>query len=103
MPQLLGEAARLVRSKNAGPFWLTFDVFLPTPELFAAASHSALTDPQWFADIYGVSSADVEIHLVASILAIKVSIPRPCVQGSLGDNDQHGGQQYVPLLGIEVP
>ena len=25
-PILLGELAKLIRSKNAGPFWITFDI-----------------------------------------------------------------------------
>jgi Domain of unknown function (DUF4387) len=36
-------------------------------------------------------------------LAMKFSIPRPVFQGDLGDTDMHGGQQFVPLMGIEVP
>jgi hypothetical protein len=35
-------------------------------------------------------------------LAIKASIPRPIFQGELRDGDCYGGQQYVPLLQIEV-
>jgi len=25
------------------------------------------------------------------------------VQGDLGDGDMHGGQQFVPLMNIEIP
>jgi hypothetical protein len=35
-------------------------------------------------------------------MAIKASMPRPIVQGELEDGDCYGGQQYVPLLQIEV-
>jgi Domain of unknown function (DUF4387) len=38
-----------------------------------------------------------------AIRAIKVSFPRPVVQGSRNDSDLHAGQQYVAILGIEVP
>jgi len=35
--------------------------------------------------------------------AFKFSIPRPLVQGDLGDGDLHGGQQFIPLMDIEIP
>ena len=35
-------------------------------------------------------------------LAIKVSFPRPQSSGSRHDSDVYGGQQYAPLLGLEV-
>jgi hypothetical protein len=34
--------------------------------------------------------------------AFKFSIPRPIVQGNLGDGDMHGGQQFIPLMDIEI-
>ena len=36
-------------------------------------------------------------------LAIKASIPRPIAQGDVRDSDGHGGQQYAPLMDIEIP
>ena len=35
--------------------------------------------------------------------AFKFSIPRPLPQGDLGDGDLHGGQQFTPLMNIEIP
>jgi len=32
-----------------------------------------------------------------------VSFPRPQSSGSKHDSDVYGGQQYAPLLGLEVP
>jgi hypothetical protein len=34
---------------------------------------------------------------------LKFSMPRRVPQGDFGDGDMHGGQQYAPLLDIEVP
>jgi hypothetical protein len=36
-------------------------------------------------------------------LAIKASIPRPVIQGDVGDSDGHGGQQFIPLMDIDIP
>lgn len=102
MTRTLQDAARLVRSKNAGPFWLTIDVFLHDQDAYAQARSSSLVDPEWMATLYGIRPEQVEIHLVPQLNAIKISMPRPIAQGSLGDTDQHAGQQYVPLLGIQL-
>lgn len=34
MPQTIGDLAVLVRSKNAGPFWLTFDIMFDSPDIY---------------------------------------------------------------------
>ena len=35
--------------------------------------------------------------------AIKITIPRPTISGDIDDNDVFGGQQYGPLVDLEVP
>jgi hypothetical protein len=35
--------------------------------------------------------------------AIKITIPRPRFQGSIGETDMHAAQQHVPLLYIMIP
>jgi len=50
---------------------------------------------------YGLPAADVKFFFCDNALAIKASIPRPCFQGDLRDSD--GGQQYAPLMDIEIP
>jgi hypothetical protein len=98
----LGELATLVRSKNAGPFWLTLDVFLPDEETFELVSKSLVTDPVTIGELYRVDPDQVKVFALADLRAIKISFPRPVVQGSLRDSDMHGGQQYVPLLTVEI-
>lgn len=99
----LGDVARLIRSKNAGPFWLTIDVFFDTPADFHRAAASALTDPRQIADLYRVPGDAVQVFLLDQLNAIKISFPRPVVAGAVNDPDLHAGQQYVPLLSIELP
>ena len=52
---------------------------------------------------YGLPARDVKFFFCDNALAIKASIPRPAIQGDLDDADGHGGQQYAPLMDIEVP
>jgi hypothetical protein len=98
----LGELATQVRSKNAGPFWLTLDIFLPDEATFERVNRSGVTDPEVIGDLYGVDPAGVRVFALADLCAIKISFPRPVVQGSLDDRDMHAGQQYVPLLALSV-
>jgi hypothetical protein len=55
------------------------------------------------AGIYGVPPEHVDSFACDNALALKFSMPRRLPQGDFGDGDMHGGQQYAPLLDIEVP
>lgn len=99
----VGDVAELVRSKNAGPFWITFDVFVRTD-----LDYECLSDPEAISEevigrLYHVDPGRVRIFRIPSLRAIKISFPRPVVQGSFFDRDMHSGQQYVPLAGLPWP
>jgi hypothetical protein len=98
----VGELAEVIRSKNAGPFWLTIDIFCGEDEAFRRLAQSPVTDPSAIAGIYSVPADHVRVWAISSLRAIKISFPRPITQGSVGDRDMHGGQQYVPLLALDV-
>ena len=98
----LAELASLIRSKNAGPFQLTFDIMFDDRERYERVKASGRISATTIAKAYGVREADVMFFFVDNALAIKASIPRPVFQGDLGDPDGHGGQQYAPLMGIEI-
>jgi hypothetical protein len=99
----LGELARLIRSKNAGPFELTFDIMFADREVYERVKQSGMLTRQAVATRYGVPSEDVKFFVCDNALAFKASIPRPYFQGDLMDSDGHGGQQYAPLMDIEIP
>lgn len=98
----LFEMCSLIRSKNAGPFVLTFDLMLSDEESYAAAKRARPLHPDLMAALYGVPADRITVVYHDSALAIKVSMPRPVYQCDLGDGDCYGGQQYVPLLDIAV-
>jgi Domain of unknown function (DUF4387) len=54
MTRTLGQAVQFIRSKNAGPFGLTIDVFLATDADYEAVRRSQLTDRKSFLDNYKV-------------------------------------------------
>jgi hypothetical protein len=99
----LSECATLIRSKNAGPFALTFDVMFSSASTYLRVKRSGILTAERFAALYGVPLTDVDAFECDQALAFKFSIPRPRAQGDFGDGDMHGGQQYAPLLELEVP
>lgn len=98
----LGELASLIRSKNAGPFELTFDIMFDDPATYARVKQSGAVSRETVARLYGLQTEDVRFFFSDGALAIKASIPRPYFQGDIGDPDGHGGQQYAPLIDIEI-
>lgn len=99
----LGELASLIRSKNAGPFELTFDIMFDDRESFQRVKDSNALTRQVIGDLYQVPLEDVKFFVVPEALAFKASIPRPRFQGDVLDSDGHGGQQFAPLVDIEIP
>jgi hypothetical protein len=99
----LAELARLIRSKNAGPFELTFDIMFEDAAAYRRVKDSGVLTRERIAACYGLAPDKVKFFLCDNALAIKASIPRPVFQGDPRDSDGHGGQQYAPLMDIEIP
>lgn len=99
----LGDLARLIRSKNAGPFELTFDIMFEDLARFEHVRTSGALSASSFAALYGLPEEDIRFFVIPEALAFKISIPRPRFQGDLLDSDSHGGQQYAPLIDLDIP
>jgi hypothetical protein len=99
----IADLAVLVRSKNAGPFWLTIDVMFDNPEAYRRVRDSETINRAGIAHMYGRDPAEIIVVNHDAALAIKVSFPRPQSSGSKYDSDVYGGQQYAPLLSLPVP
>jgi len=99
----LGELAGQVRSKNAGPFWITLDVFFKSEADYQRVTQSTALSPQAVGRLYHVDPATVKYFELPGILAVKISFPRPVTAGSFTDRDLHAGQQHVPLAGVPLP
>jgi len=99
----LAQLAKLIRSKNAGPFELTFDIMFDDAATYERVKRSGALSCETVAATYGLPADKVKFFYCDNALAIKASIPRSPPQGDLGDADGHGGQQYAPLMDIEIP
>lgn len=96
----LKDIADKVRSKNAGPFWLTLDVFCGTEEAFARISAGLDTD--LVAETFKADPATLKRFDMQELNVVKFSLPRPAVQGTRADRDMHGASFAVLLGEVQV-
>ncbi|MDD3148929.1 MAG: DUF4387 domain-containing protein [Candidatus Riflebacteria bacterium] len=96
------EAAKVIRSKNAGPYELTFDIIFKNKEFFEMFKSQQLINRQQMAGILKINESDV-LNLVwfSPANAVKITIKRPMPSGAPGETDIYGAQQHAPLLAIE--
>ena len=91
----LGSIVEKVRSKNAGPFWLTIDIFCGTPEAFERVRQGVSTDR--VARLFQTDASELKRFDIPSLNVVKFSLPRPHVQGTRHDRDMHGAS-YAALV-----
>ena len=98
----LKDVASHVRAKNAGPFWITFDIFFDDAESFGKVVRAGDVNAETIAEAYRVDPSHVKIFELPDLQVIKVSFPRRVVQGAFEDRDMHSGQQHPPLQHLVV-
>lgn len=96
----LKDIADKVRSKNAGPFWLTIDVFCGTPDAFEKIV--AGLDTRVVAKVFKTDPATLKRFDMPELNVVKFSMPRPAIQGTRADRDMHGASFAVLLGEVEV-
>ena len=101
MPKLK-EIAKACKSKNAGPFQITFDIMFEDLETFEKVRASHSITPAVIARLYGVAETDVLFTEYPPALAYKATIARRIPSGGIGDTDIYGAQQHAPLLELEI-
>ena len=99
MPRL-GDLAHGIRSKNAGPFTATVDIFCGTPAAYAKIC--ATLTRRRVAELYQVETDSVRRYELPDLRVLKVSFPRPTRQGSRLDRDMHAAQLAVLMEELEV-
>ncbi len=100
----LQDIAVVIRSKNSGPYELTFDIIFQDGETYRRVKQLGLINRRMMAELYAISEQEV-LSLVEfdPANAIKITIKRPRVAGDIGETDVYGAQQHAPLLNVEVP
>nr|WP_101690570.1 DUF4387 domain-containing protein [Dysgonomonas massiliensis] len=103
MEHKLVDIASVIRSKNSGPYELTFDVIFKDFETFKKVKEAKAINEEAFAKLYNIPVSDI-INLVYfdPAKAVKITIVRPIPSGALGETDVYGAQQHAPLMNYTV-
>lgn len=100
----LRDVAKVVRSKNSGPFELSLDVLFPDAELYRRVRDAGVFSRESVAALYRVPVERVlKVVHYDPAFAVKATLVRPVVSGALGETDVYGAQQHAPLLDLEIP
>jgi hypothetical protein len=100
----LREVARVIRSKNAGPFELTLDVMFADEVVYRRVRDARIFTAEAVAALYRVPASQVlrVVHYDPA-LAVKATLVRPLASGAVGETDVYGAQQHAPLLDLPIP
>lgn len=96
----LGQVVSKVRSKNAGPFWLTIDIFCGDRQAFSRVCIGISTER--VAAVFKTDPAVIKRFEIESLNVVKFSLPRPEVQGSVTDRDMHGASWAALLAELDL-
>lgn len=98
------DIAKIIRSKNSGPFEMTFDIMFDTTEAYARVKDANILTNERVMSLYHLQPEDIIVNMFFEpALAWKCTIRRPWEQGTVGERDTLGTQQHGPLLTITVP
>lgn len=99
MEYKLTDVASVIRSKNSGPYELTFDIIFKEFEMYEKVKNIKVFNPSMFASLYNIpESKIINVIYFDPAKAVKITIVRPIPSGSLGETDVYGAQQHSPLI-----
>ena len=100
----LAQVATTIRSKNAGPDCISFDIIFQDPGVYERVKASGALTPQRICRLYGIDPERlVFFGAFDPARAFKFAIRRARPSGSPGETDVMGSQMYAPLLDLELP
>jgi len=96
------DVASVIRSKNAGPYELTFDIIFKQWDTFEKVCSAKVINKKLISGLYGIPEEKV-INIVEfkPAKAIKITIERPLCSGDPGETDVYGAQQHMPLVYLD--
>jgi hypothetical protein len=89
MKTKLIDIAKVIRSKNSGPYEITFDIIFNDKATFEFVCAKKCINAKLIADLYKIAITDV------------INIVRPMASGDIRETDVYGAQQHAPLLTLE--
>lgn len=100
----LMDLAKVLRSKNSGPFKITLDILFDNPIHYRRVADSGIINLESISRLYQLDEKEIcDIVFYEKGLGIKVTYNRPVSSGTVGDLDVYGAQQHAPLMDILIP
>ena len=99
----LRNIAKVIRSKNAGPFEITLDIIFENKNIYEKIKQKGIITKTLISNLYNVPVENIITFVYyGAAKAIKITLPRARPQGSIGETDMHAVQQHVPLMNVDV-
>lgn len=94
----LYDIAKVIRSKNSGPFQITLDILFDDPRVYEKVKDSGIITGKTVAGLYNMEPERIlDIVFFDAALGIKITYDRKISSGTCGERDVYGAQQHMPL------
>ncbi|SCY44806.1 DUF4387 domain-containing protein [Alkaliphilus peptidifermentans] len=98
------DLAKILRSKNSGPFEITLDILFDNPEYYNRVVKSGVINVETICQLYNLEPKDISnIIFFEKAFGIKITYNRTVSSGTFRDRDVYGAQQHAPLMDIVIP
>lgn len=94
---------KILRSKNAGPYYITFDIMFNNKDIYERVKNSNILTDKLISELYQIAEKDVSIIYYGIVNSIKITIKRKYASGDINDTDVYGAQQQALLEDIQIP
>ncbi len=99
----LYDVAKVLRSKNSGPFEITLDVIFDDPGIYRQIKEKNVINKKMIAGLYHVKDDMVSnVVYFDAALGVKATFSRKISSGTCFDRDVYGAQQHAPLMDYTV-
>ncbi|MDC7238461.1 MAG: DUF4387 domain-containing protein [Sphaerochaetaceae bacterium] len=103
MSNYLKDLAKVLRSKNSGPFQITLDVLFDEIDNYERVKKANIFTKDNISHLYNLDKKDItDIVFFDRAMGIKVTMNRKVSSGTCFDRDVYGAQQHAPLLDILI-
>lgn len=99
----LYDAAKVIRSKNSGPFEITLDILFDKEDIYEKVKRADIITKSKIAKLYGLQEEMVnDIVFFDAALGIKITYARKISSGSCFERDVYGAQQHGPIMSLVI-
>lgn len=99
----LYDLAKVIRSKNSGPFQITLDVLFEDEDVYQKIRDGQMISRELIAQLYQIEEKHItQIVFYDPARGFKVTFDRKISSGTCYDTDVYGAQQHVPLGELDI-